>query len=121
MEFLTEVPILPKTVASPTSSGRFVTEEKNSNTPYRNSSDYLLLVLVKDKGEWLITEYHNVAVTPECKEPQVRKVGISDKWMGRIRALATVREGRFSSMCRSVNTNRLSGSEWSMSALAIYR
>ena len=25
----------------------------------------LLLVLVKDKGEWWITEYHNVAVTPE--------------------------------------------------------
>jgi uncharacterized protein (TIGR02246 family) len=25
----------------------------------------LLLVLVKDKGEWWITEYHNVAVAPE--------------------------------------------------------
>ncbi len=25
----------------------------------------LLLVLVKDNGEWWITEYHNVAVTPE--------------------------------------------------------
>ena len=25
----------------------------------------LLLVLVKDQGEWWITEYHNVAVTPE--------------------------------------------------------
>ena len=25
----------------------------------------LLLVLVKEKGEWWITEYHNVAVTPE--------------------------------------------------------
>jgi hypothetical protein len=28
----------------------------------------LLLVLVKDQGEWWITEYHNVAVTLNCEE-----------------------------------------------------